>query len=183
MHRVVCLTLFFFVSILSQAQSINSEVFLKNLANHCGKSYKGQIISNPIPKDFKDKELIMTVMLCEEGLIKVPFFVGDDLSRTWVFTLKDDGLELKHDHRKANGMPDEVTMYGGTATNHGLVDTQFFPADQYTANLIASIAGNVWWVTLSDTEFSYNLKRVDSEGAFKVVFDLTTPIESNKIPW
>lgn len=183
MHRVVYLTLFFFVSILSQAQSVNSEVFLNNLANHCGKSYVGQIVSNPIPKDFQDKELVMTVMSCEKGVVKVPFFVGDDLSRTWVFSLKDERLELKHDHRKENGMPDEVTMYGGTATNQGLVDTQFFPADQFTANLIPSIAGNVWWVTLSDKEFTYNLKRVDSDGVFKVVFDLTTSIESNKTPW
>lgn len=183
MHRVVYLTLFFFVSILSQAQSVNSEVFLKNLANHCGKSYKGQIISDPIPKDFQDKELVMKVISCEKGIVKVPFFVGDDLSRTWVFSLKDERLELKHDHRKENGMPDEVTMYGGTATNQGLVDTQFFPADQFTANLIPSIAGNVWWVTLSDKEFTYNLKRVDSDGVFKVVFDLTTSIESNKTPW
>ena len=74
-------------------------------------------------------------------------------------------------------------MYGGTAANHGLADLQVFPADPETAELLPLAASNVWWVTLSDTTFSYNLKRIGTDRLFTVEFDLTAPVETPAAPW
>ena len=72
-----------------------------------------------------------------------------------------NGLQLKHDHRHADGTPDEVTMYGGTAVEPGSDLSQSFPADTYTAELIPEAATNVWSITLSadGTQISYYLER------------------------
>lgn len=169
-------------SLVAKAQD-GSKEFMHELHKHCHKAYQGKVVSSPVPSDFDNKELIMYVSSCEPDQIKVPFFVGDDLSRTWVFTLKDDKLELKHDHRKQDGTPDDVTMYGGTTSHSGSKEIQFFPADQYTNDMLPGAGANLWWVTLDGNTFSYNLKRVTSENVFNVVFDLSNPITTDKRPW
>ncbi|MGQ8868952.1 hypothetical protein [Myroides sp. TSA_177.3] len=167
-----------------KAQTANaSQQFIHNLAQHCGKAYKGTIVSTPVPADFDNKELIMYVSSCDKREVKIAFFVGDDLSRTWVFTSKGDRIELKHDHRQRNGKPDEVTMYGGTTTNSGTPHIQYFPADQETALDIPAAASNLWWVTIDEKEYSYNLQRAGSKTSFNVVFDITKPITTDKRAW
>jgi hypothetical protein len=123
------------------------------------------------------------VIRCEENVIKIPFYVGEDKSRTWVFTLKGDKIELKHDHRHENGEPDKVTMYGGTSSNVGLAGLQMFPADDETAKILPLAATNVWWVELNDDFFSYNLRRIGSDRLFTVKFDLKNPIQTDWKPW
>lgn len=177
-----CLLIVAFVG-SSYAQAPAQE-FLNNLSAHCGKAYEGKIVTSPIPQDFSNKELIMYVSACEDKQVKIAFFVGDDLSRTWVFTLKeDDRIELKHDHRLRDGSEDQITMYGGTSSNVGFDNMQFFPADQHTANMIPYATGNVWWVTIKDNIYSYNLKRVDAQSHFSVEFDLTKEIQTQKRAW
>lgn len=183
MKKTIYFFAFILTSVMVQAQQTNPTTFINNISKHCGKAYVGQIVSDPIPTDFEGKELIMYVMSCDVNEVKIPFFVGDDLSRTWIFTLDDRYIKLKHDHRLPNGAPDEITMYGGTSTNTGLADKQFFPADQETSDLIPTISGNVWWVSIDENEFTYNLKRVDSDGSFRVVFNLKEPVETTKRPW
>lgn len=169
----------------SKSKDVNhpQEKFWQSLKKHCGKSYAGTFDAENIPEDFKGKELVMYVMECEENVIKVPFHVGDDLSRTWVFTRTADGIELKHDHRLEDGSHDEVTMYGGTTSNTGLDHVQFFPADQETSILIPDASGNMWWVTIDDKEYTYNLKRVNTPNHFRVAFDLTKEIPTPERPW
>lgn len=159
------------------------EQFWQKLKEHCGKSYAGTFDAENVPEDFKGKELVMYVMACEENVIKVPFHVGDDLSRTWVFTRTADGIELKHDHRLEDGSHDAVTMYGGTTSNSGLANVQFFPADQETSILIPDASGNMWWVTIDDNQYTYNLKRVNTPNHFRVAFDLTKEIPTPDRPW
>lgn len=71
------------------------------------------------------------------------------------------GLELRHDHRHAHGIPDEQTMYGGLASSAGTALRQSFAADKYTADLIKSAATNIWTVTLSadGATLTYHLER------------------------
>ena len=110
--------------------------------------------------------------------------VGDDKSRTWVFTLNDAKLiQLKHDHRHTDGSEDKITQYGGTSANTGLDSIQFFPADQYTSNLIPYASNNVWWITLDATSFTYNLRRIGTDRLFSVKFDTTNQIETPSAPW
>lgn len=185
MKRVLFTLVICLMTITSFAQKTidNPKKFLASLATHCGKAYAGQIVSPNVPADFKDKELLMKVISCKEEEVKISFFVGEDLSRTWVFTLENGLVKLKHDHRHQDGTPDDITMYGGTATNTGFADMQFFPSDQETVDMMSTIAGNVWWVTIKDNKYTYNLKRVDSTGYFSASFDLSNEVKTDKMPW
>lgn len=156
--------------------------FWNNLKNHCGKAYEGALLTTG-NDDFAGKKLVMHVRSCEDNTIRIPFFVGDDRSRTWVLTLQDDLIKLKHDHRHEDGSEDDITQYGGTSTNTGLANIQFFPADQETADLISYASTNVWWITLDETSFSYNLRRMGSDRLFTVEFDLTREVAIPAAPW
>ena len=160
-----------------------SEVFWENLQKHCGKSYEGQLAPHITRDEFVGKKLIMHVKKCSATEIKIPFYVGDDRSRTWVLTNNNGVVTLKHDHRHKDGSHDKITNYGGTSPNFGLKDTQFFPADQETASLIGYASTNVWWVTLDDKTYSYNLQKVGSKNPFNVIFDLTKTVETPLAPW
>ncbi len=160
-----------------------SKKFWETLSAHCGKAYEGKLVVPESDPRFAGK-LVMHVRACEEGVIRIPFFVGEDRSRTWVLTKGEDQLiQLKHDHRHSDGTQDEVTQYGGMATNNGSGSTQFFPADQFTADLLPAAVGNVWWITVDDTSFTYNLRRLGADTHFSVRFDLTKPIDTPVAPW
>lgn len=165
------------------AQQTPAEKFWTNLQGHCGEAYKGKITSDNPGEDFAGKELIMHVRSCDENSIKIPFFVGDDKSRTWVLTFKDNRIKLKHDHRHPDGTEDRVTQYGGTASNPGFKDLQLFPADEETANLLPAAASNIWFIGLDKDTFTYNLKRIGSNTSFTVEFDLSEPVEDPGAPW
>jgi len=74
-------------------------------------------------------------------------------------------------------------MYGGTTTNTGNDTIQYFPADQETAQHIPAAASNLWWVTINEEEYTYNLQRAGSTTSFNVVFDLNNPIVTDKRAW
>lgn len=135
--------------------------FFDALGALCGARFEGAM-TYPVdgPHDFAGKHLVATVASCTASEIRVPFVVGEDHSRTWVFTRGVDGLQLKHDHRHADGTPDAVTQYGGMATAAGTAQVQSFPADAFTAQLIPAAAGNVWTVSLgAGGELTYHLDR------------------------
>ena len=60
---------------------------------------------------------------------------------------------------------------------------QMFPADQQTSDLIAYASNNVWWITLDEKSYSYNLRRTGSDKVFTVTFDLTKVIPNPSAPW
>lgn len=176
--------LFFFVSFTFLAQEKSgAKQFWETLKTHCGNSFEGQITEGPTNDNFRGKRLVMHIRSCNENTIKIPFFVGDDQSRTWVLTLQNDRITLKHDHRHEDGSEDKVTQYGGTTPNSGLPGIQIFPADQQTCDLIAYASNNVWWITVDGTSFTYNLRRIGSDRVFSVNFDLTKTIENPSAPW
>ena len=160
-----------------------SQQFWETLSSHCGKAYEGKLVSPESDPRFTGK-LVMHVRSCEDGRLRLPFFVGEDLSRTWVLTMdKQQLIQLKHDHRHADGSEDAVTQYGGKATNTGSASTQFLPADSFTAGMLPAAVGNVWWITVDETSFTYNLRRLGSATLFSVKFDLTKPIDTPSAPW
>ena len=165
----------------SQEQT-GSAKFWETLSAHCGKTYEGKLVTPESDSRFAGK-LVMHVRSCEDGTLRIPFFVGDDRSRTWVLTMENDLIQLKHDHRHADGSEDKVTQYGGMATNTGSETTQFFPADQFTADMLPAAVGNVWWISVDDTSFTYNLRRLGADTYFSVRFDLTKPVETPAAPW
>ena len=136
--------------------------FFATLKSMCGQKFEGAMTYPLDPKhDFAGKRLAAHVATCTETEVRVPFQVGEDRSRTWVFTKGKGGLELRHDHRHADGTPDAVTMYGGLATTTGSGSAQSFKADDYTAKLINGAVTNVWTVSMNSdgSELTYHLER------------------------
>lgn len=163
----------------------NQQTFWQALQQLCGHAYEGTVISAPANDTlFKNKTLIMHVRACKDGRIRIPFVVGNDLSRTWVFTKDAGGLMLKHDHRHHDGSADSITMYGGYTTNSGAATMQFFPADRQTTNMLPAAGGNVWWVELLPGKyFTYNLRRMGSDRLFSIRFDISKTIAAPGAPW
>src|SRR5688572_32225290 len=161
---LACLIAVSTVTVQAQTESPNA-VFWKELQKLCGKAFAGTVAAAPADDTtFKDKALVMHVRSCEVDRIRIPFVVGEDRSRTWVLVRKGDRIELRHDHRHADGKPDKVTMYGGWTTSVGMPTRQMFPADQQTVDVIAAASPNVWWIEILPGEsFSYNLRRIGSE--------------------
>jgi hypothetical protein len=156
----------------------------QKLKQHCGKTYEGTVTSGATTNDgFSGKRLVMHVLSREENQLLIPFNVGENRSRTWILTKANDRIELKHDHRHEDGTNDDVTMYGGTSTNSGLPGIAVFPADQMTATTIPAAATNVWWITINNTTFTYNLRRIGSDRLFTVTFDITKPVEKPLPSW
>ncbi|WP_430612702.1 hypothetical protein [Flavobacterium sp. JP2137] len=181
-NRFVVVVLFATTSIFAQQKNAQ-ETFWNQLKARCGQAYAGKMTTEPIPNDFADQALSMYVMSCSENEIKVPFYVGDDHSRTWVFTKTAQGIQLKHDHRLKDGSEDKITQYGGTTTNTGGDQIQYFPADQQTTDMLPAAAGNVWWVTIDDQGYTYNLRKVDNPNHFQVRFEWNQPLPVPNKPW
>ena len=163
-----------FVLSLNVGAIESSKLFFENFKQLCGKSIVGKSVF-PTNKNngFYGKELIMTVKSCSEKEIRVPFSVGSDDSRTWILSINDKGLLLKHDHRHKDGTPDKLTMYGGYADQVGNAFSQSFPADERTKELVPKGVTNVWTLTIDqkNKQFVYYLER-HNKPRFKAVFEL-----------
>ncbi len=138
------------------------EPFFDRVRMLCGAVFEG---SSTFPDDpehpLHGKVLTAHVAQCGEDEILIPFTVGEDRSRTWRLERSSEGIRLRHDHRHADGTPDEVTLYGGWADGTGTDNSQAFPADEYTAELIPEAATNVWTLSISPDgrELTYDLTR------------------------
>lgn len=172
MRILICLALVTAPSLGSAQESQDARGrFFMTLKGLCGARYEGAKTYPPDSTDsFAGKLLVATITSCTETEIRVPFLVGEDRSRTWVFTRSAGSLRLQHDHRHADGTPDSVTMYGGMARATGTPLAQSFGADEYTAKLIPAAGTNVWTVSLSsDTNtLTYHLER-DAKPRFTAV--------------
>ena len=96
---------------------------------------------------------------------------------------KDIGYSLHHDHRNEDGTPGIQTMYGGYMNNAGNDTMYVFPADNYTCELLDFACGNVWWITMDNQYFTYNLRRMGTDRLFTIRFDLTKSVKSPDLPW
>ncbi len=160
---------------LALGQSQSQTAFFAEIKKLCGKSFEGttefpQNADHPLV----GRNLLITVGPCADKEIRIPFQVADDKSRTWILTLDEKGLLFKHDHRHADGTPDEVTMYGGWATADGSSQRQQFPADSDTKKLIPEAATNVWTIEIGGAkqELVYSLER-HAQPRYRAVFKLT----------
>lgn len=171
-----------------------AEALLAGFRALCGRAFEGRVeVDTPATPDspFDGKRLVMHVRECTDGVARVPFHVGDDRSRTWVFTRTADGLRLKHDHRHPDGTPDALTMYGGdTARGAMHVDGRMrleFPVDAesiavFQAEGRTASLTNTWAVEIGQGTFVYELARPNGR-LFRVVFDLTRPVTPPPAPW
>lgn len=148
--------------------------FFETLKKLCGQRFEGKTeFPQNADHPMVGRKLVMSVETCTDDQIRIPLRVGEDKSRTWILTLSDKGLLLKHDHRHADGTPDKQTNYGGWAIAEGTANRQRFIADEETAKLIPEAATNVWTLEIDEEkhEFSYSLER-NKEPRFRAVFIL-----------
>lgn len=152
-----------------------ARAFFDHLTRLDGRSFQGRM-AFPLDQpdhDMAGKPMRLKVDVVSPEEIRVPFQVGEDRSRTWILRLTPAGLSLQHDHRLADGSPDPVNLYGGTALAGGLGLTQIFPADAHTAGVLPEASSNVWMLQLSPDGKSlvYALER-HQEPRFQAVFEL-----------
>ena len=157
-----------------------ADQFFAQLLPLCGKSFTGQVVTDDAVDDpFRKAELVMTIARCDANEIRIPFRVGEDRSRTWVITRLGEGrLRLKHDHRHADGVEDELSRYGGDTVDVGSATLQSFPVDAESRALFTRLDRavsntNVWSLGHTQDVFTYQLARPGR--LFRVSFDLTRP--------
>ena len=175
----------------SAAPPAPADAFIAALQSMCGKAFEGRVVTtDPADSSFAGQRLVMHVRECSANEVRIPFHVGDDRSRTWIVTRTATGLRLKHDHRHADGSPDELTMYGGDTGRAGTAVRQEFPADAesialFTRTNRAVSNTNVWAMEAGSTTFAYELRRPPIPGGrfFRVEFDLSRPVAAPPPPW
>lgn len=130
------------------------QLFFANLMSLCGERFTGGSTFPDDPDhDLVDTELNAHVSSCEENKIEVDLYRdGDTWHATWVLEQRAAGLHLYHDHV---GDQDEEELgedhnsgYGGYADDRGSDTRQYFPADEYTAEIIPDAVTNVWMMDM-----------------------------------
>lgn len=162
--------------------SAQQDAFFANLTALCGQRFEGQVVTpDPADADFRSQRLLMFVRDCSADEIRIPFSVGEDVSRTWVISRNEmGGLTLKHDHRDVRGEPDGLHWYGGDTTTAGTANRQEFPVDDFSIELFdagnaAVSTTNIWAVEINPGDtYVYELARENR--LLRVSFDLTRPI-------
>ena len=162
------------------------DTFFSSIAQYCDKAFEGKVVVDNQPSSAFEEKLVMFVRKCDQAELQIPFYVGDNASRTWIIKKTGSGLSLKHDHRLKDGTDDPVTMYGGHTQGAGYNQIQSFPVDRYSKELfthqgLPQSITNTWQIYIYPEMFSYRLVREGRE--FRVDFDLTKPILPPPAPW
>ncbi|MEM7327271.1 MAG: hypothetical protein AAF437_00950 [Pseudomonadota bacterium] len=193
MRRIIALSASALAGVLAgcnaqSAPSASAEYF-ERLTQLCdGNAYAGRLVSqDDADADFADAEMTIGPASCTGLMVRVPFRVGEDRSRTWEITRTTDGVRLKHDHRHRDGSEDTLTQYGGDSAGISTIDRHDFPADQETKDLfiaegIEVSTQNTWTVEIEPGQtFAYQMSRPNR--LFRVEFDLSEPTDLPPPPW
>lgn len=164
------------------AAAPQQDAFMASLNALCGQRFVGRVVTtDAADASFASSRLLMHVRDCSADEVRIPFWVGEDKSRTWVISRNEDGgLTLKHDHRDPEGNPDGLHWYGGDTTAAGTANRQEFPVDEFSIELFnagnASVSTtNVWAVEVHPGRvYAYELRRANRY--LRVEFDLTRPV-------
>ena len=164
------------------ARAPQQDAFMASLNALCGQRFEGRVVTtDAADADFARSRLLMHVRDCSTDEVRIPFWVGEDRSRTWVISRNEQGgLTLKHDHRDPQGNPDGLHWYGGDTTAPGTANRQAFPVDAFSIELFdagnaAVSTTNVWAVEVHPGRiYAYELRRANRH--LRVEFDLTRPV-------
>jgi hypothetical protein len=166
-----------------------ADQFFARISSLCGKAFEGSIVSpaEEANRDFAGKRLVMHVRECSADTIRIPLYVDDNRSRTFVLTRTSAGLRLKHVHRYEDGSEEKMSQYGGDTIIPGSLSRQEFPSDRFSRDLVVrenlpERAANVWaWEVDPERQFAFELRR---PGRFlRVDFDLSRPVSIPPPPW
>jgi hypothetical protein len=160
----------------------------QNLQQHCGNAYSGGLVLEPPGDDMLTgtEQLIVHFRGCGQDTLLLPFHIekgatGEwDRSRTWMIMRTPERLELRHDHRHADGMPDDQTMYGAFTSDAGTAHRQEFILTERRA---ADGSPLGWRIEIVPGErYTYGTIR-GGEWTWRVDFDLSTAIQAPPAPW
>lgn len=182
---LIALSLIVHVTYAQEDRDFQSQFWNKLIAME-GKAFAGKLVigTEPSDADFMKGAAIMHVWKVSEHEIRIPFHIGENRSRTWVLTKTDNGLRLKHDHRKPDGSDDPVTQYGGDTSNKGTPVRQEFKADEFTGAMLPASAKNIWAIEVEAmNRFVYELRREHEDRFFRVEFDLSNPVATPPRAW
>jgi hypothetical protein len=159
--------------------------FFDGLRALCGHAYEGTVIHVPATDDaFTGQRLVMHVSECSDSVLRIPFHVGADRSRTWVLRRVGAGLELKHYHRYEDGTESTNTNYGGTTSARGSPHRQEFPADAVSVAAVPGRASQWWFVEhYPGHRFAYGLFREETGMHYRIEFDLTRTVATPPPAW
>lgn len=163
-----------------------ADVFWTRLSALCGKAFEG--LPTEIPAGdttFAARPLIMHVVDCAPRAIRIAVHVGENRSHTWVVSREGDGLRLKHDRRREDGTPEDVTQYGGDWDPAASTATSIaFPADAHTAALRPAATTNVWTLELDPgSRFVYAMRREGTDRRIRLVFQLVPEVAAPPAAW
>lgn len=197
-YFMICGVLAFFVACTPTAQKPAAPVaevnaytqFYEAMASHCGNAYQGKLSYAPPGDDMVVDEDVLLVHFreCGDDLLKLPFHIYKadtdtwNRSRTWIITKHENGLELRHDHRKPDGSDDEVTMYGGLQYGENEAGVQIFQSIPRTEE---SGVFRGWRLEVEPgVRYTYGtVQGEDFDWTWRIEFDLSTPVEAPPAPW
>ncbi len=158
-----------------------SQQFMAQLSTLCGQVFEGRVVSDdPQDDNWRKEKLIAGPVDCQDNIVFIPLAVGTNTSRTWIIKETSAGLSLHHRHLHADGTPDAVTNYGGTALEAGSLMRQEFPVDAASIDLfnregLTASVTNIWALEVKPQQkLSYELSR--DNRYFRADFDLSQPL-------
>ncbi len=160
--------------------------FMENLAVPCGEAFPGGLVFEPEGDEMLTgtEELLVHFRSCEPHEVQIPFHVeveatGEwDRSRTWYVMVVDGGLELRHDHRMADGSEDTRTWYGGFSVGEGSATRQDFASPERTEAAGVPVG---WRIEIEPGHHYRYGTTWDGEYDWLIEFDLSEAI-SGEIP-
>jgi hypothetical protein len=159
--------------------------FLENLAEACGQAFAGEVIRAPEEDPYfqAGAELVLHIRECSPDEVRIPVFMGDDRSRTWIFTRTGGGIDLRHDHRHPDGRPEPNTFYGAFVSEEPIATVDPTP-NRHEFKRIREDGMVLGWVVeiLPGERYTYGTQR-DGQWRHRFDFDLTTPVTPPPDPW
>jgi hypothetical protein len=140
------------------------DAFFSTIASYCGETFAGEGVYPDDPEHtLIGTGLRAAISTCNEQMIEIDLYRdgGNTWHATWILEKREAGLHLYHDHAAEGAEGDVLTGYGGYADDRGSVTQQFFPADDYTAEILPEAATNVWMMEVNNEtgQFTYYLER------------------------
>jgi len=152
--------------------------FWTHLRGLCESAATGKLLAAP-PGDTQidpTATLVVHFWECGDQELRFPLHVNDNRSRTWVFIRHADKIELRHDHREADGTESRNTWYGATTLSAGSATRQDFVTERN-----GTTSG--WRVEVEPGKsFAYGTAR-NGEFRHHLVFDLTIKTPLPPKPW
>ena len=153
------------LSTSAMAHGNNQDKFFNAVKALCGQAFSGGTIEDTQNSAaYSGRKFILHIRECSDTQIKMPLHIGDNSSRILILTKGENSIKLQHDHRHADGSPDDLTLYGGSTTAEGTANAQAFPESAASIETTKALAPtrtwpSVWSIILTSDDIVYQVVR------------------------